>query len=123
MAEWLGLVVFRNKVRKKDGELKDEFKGIPIDYFYDEDEIYDAMEGGYIPAFAEELGIDPSAEIYDIVSLIEHENLWQTDEVGIRAWDEDGKAWYRTDEDCIWIRAPFWDKAPEKKKRKRKNKE
>lgn len=121
MAEWLGLVVFRNKVRKKDGELKDEFKGIPIDYFYDEDEIYDAMESGYIPAFAEELGIDPNAEIYDIVSLIQHEDLGIQ---GIRAWDEEGKAWHISayENDYIWERAPQWDKAPEKKKRKRKNK-
>jgi len=110
MGEWLRLVVFRNKVRNADGKLKDHFEGMPIDYFEDEDEIYDAMEKGYIPPIAEELGIDPSAEIYDIVSLIEHENFWKTDGVGIRAWDEDGKAWYRTDEDCIWIRAPFWDK-------------
>jgi len=57
MAEWLRLVVFRNKVRNADGELEDEFKGIAIGWFEDENEIYDAMESGYIPAVAECSGL------------------------------------------------------------------
>jgi len=59
MSVWEQLVVFREKIKNKDGRIKECFKGIPINYFYDEDEIYDAMESGCIPAFAEELGIDP----------------------------------------------------------------
>ena len=113
MAEWLRLVVFRNKVRNADGELEDEFKGIAIDWFEDEDyEVYDAMMEGCIPPVAEELGIDPSSEIYDIVSLMQHEEL---EPQGIRAWDEDGRAWYIStcEDDHIWVRSPIWERAPQ----------
>jgi len=116
MAEWLRLVVFRNKVRNADGELEDEFKGIAIGWLEDENEIYDAMESGYIPAVAEDLGIDRDAEIYDIVSLVDHEDLGTS---GVRAWDEEGEAWHISayENDHIWVRDPEYDKNNKKRRR------
>ena len=39
MSVWEQLVVFREKIKNKDGELEKRFRGIPFNYFYDEDEI------------------------------------------------------------------------------------
>jgi len=104
MSVWEQLVVFREKIKNKEC-----FKGIPYNYFYDEDEIYDAMESGCIPAFAEELGIDPDAEIWEIVGLVDHKNLFEDGEI---AWDEEGRAWYRNIcyNDYVWVRDPKHDK-------------
>ena len=116
MSVWEQLVVFREKIKNKDGRMKECFKGIPINYFDDEDEILDAMANGYIPAIAEELDIDPDAEIWEIVGLVDHKNLFED---GERAWDEEGRAWYRNIcyNDYVWVRDPKWDRAPEKRKR------
>jgi len=96
------LIIFKSK--------KGKLYGIAFDY---EDEIHGTYTNNVdpIPVTAEELGIDLDdiAEVYDIVKLIRAENL---NFKGVRAWDEDGKAWYinTCEKGHIWVRDPKYDR-------------
>lgn len=104
----LKLVIFESVVKEADGISRSKFIGIPSSYFeteeaYNKENVMNNAMNADLKIF----GIDSDAKIYDVVKLIRYESSGIE---GVRAWDEQGKAWYTTANDYIWVRDFKYDR-------------